>query len=167
MIQLGLSNAATVRAGNALGRGDARHLTMGARAVLMLGAMGVAFSVSLFLLLPETLLGAFLDPSDPDRAAIIEIGRGLLMMAALFQLADAAQVIFLGLLRGLQDTRVPMIMAAVSYWGVGMPAAWLLAFPLGLAGVGVWLGLTLGLAVAALLLGMRFVTDGPRRVVAG
>ncbi len=167
MIQLGLSNAATVRAGNALGRGDARHLTMGARAVLMLGAMGVAFSVSLFLLLPETLLGAFLDPSDPDRAAIIEIGRGLLMMAALFQLADAAQVIFLGLLRGLQDTRVPMIVAAVSYWGVGMPAAWLLAFPLGLAGVGVWLGLTLGLAVAALLLGMRFVTDGPRRVVAG
>jgi MATE family multidrug resistance protein len=62
----------------------------------------------------------------------------------------------LGILRGLQDTRVPMIMAAVSYWGLGMPAAYALGFPLGFGVVGVWIGLVLGLAGAAALLFLRF-----------
>ena len=158
MIQMGLSNAATVRAGTAAGHADARHLDIGARAVLALGMAGVAFSILLFLAVPEPLIGFFLDPDDPDRAAIIQTGRVLLIMAALFQLGDAVQVIHLGLLRGLQDTRVPMLMAALAYWGIGLPAAWGLGLPLGLGGVGVWAGLSLGLGVAGLLLGWRFWT---------
>ncbi|MGR3495556.1 MATE family efflux transporter [Citreimonas sp.] len=156
MVQMGLSNAATVRAGTALGHADAAHLAAGARAVVALSVAAVAASMVLYFGIPETLVGLFLDPDEPDRAAIIEAGRVLLVMAALFQLADALQVIHIGLLRGLQDTRVPMLMAALSYWGIGIPAAWALGLPLGLGGVGVWAGLTLGLAVAAVLLGWRF-----------
>lgn len=160
MMQVGLSNAATVRVGNALGRRDLGHLMDGAKVVAVLGAVGVALSMALFLLLPETLVGAFVDPEDPAREEIIATGKRFLFIAALFQLTDAAQVLHLGLLRGLQDTRVPMIMASVAYWGIGLPATLLFAFPLGLGGVGVWLGLTCGLGVAATLLIWRFWTRG-------
>ncbi|MFW2542278.1 MATE family efflux transporter [Primorskyibacter sp. 2E107] len=160
MVQLGLSNAATVRAGNAMGRGDAAHLVRGAKVTLFLSAAAGLLSVALLLIFPEALLSAFIDSDDPARAEIIETGRGLLMMAALFQIVDAAQVMHIGFLRGLQDTRVPMMAAGVAYWGVGMPAAWGFGIALGLGGVGVWLGLTLGLAVAAVALGLRFWTVG-------
>ena len=79
-------------------------------------------------------------------------------------LVDGAQVIALGLLRGVQDTTVPMIMAAVSYWAVGMPASYLLGFTFGLQGVGVWLGLVLGLACAGVLLMSRFWIRGLGKV---
>lgn len=160
MMQVGLSNAATVRVGNALGRRDLDHLMRGARVVVVLGAVGVALSMALFLAIPETLVGAFVDPEDPARAEIIATGKQFLFIAALFQLTDAAQVLHLGLLRGLQDTRVPMIMASVAYWGIGLPCTLLFAFPLGLGGIGVWLGLTFGLGVAAALLIWRFWTRG-------
>jgi len=80
----------------------------------------------------------------------------LLAFAALFQLFDAGQVMALGLLRGVQDTRVPMVMAALGYWGVGFPAAYVLGFPAGLGAPGIWLGLCCGLAVSAGLLTFRF-----------
>jgi MATE family multidrug resistance protein len=160
MMQVGLSNAATVRAGNALGRRDVAHLMKGARVVVALGAVGVALSIALFLALPEVLVGAFVDPADPARAEIIATGKRFLFIAALFQLTDAAQVLHLGLLRGLQDTRVPMVMAGFAYWGIGLPGTLLFAFPLGLGGIGVWLGLTCGLGVAAALLMLRFWRRG-------
>lgn len=160
MVQLGLSNVATVRAGAALGRGDLDHLLRGARVLVWLGAGAVLVTVALFLLLPQTLIGLFIAPGDPDRAAIVAAGTGLLAMAALFQTVDAAQVIHVGLLRGLHDTRMPMMMAAVAYWGVGMPAAWVFGFALGWGGMGVWFGLVLGLAVAAVLLMTRFWRRG-------
>ena len=78
-------------------------------------------------------------------------------MSALFSTVDAAQVMALGILRGIQDTSVPMGMAVVSYWLIGIPVAYWLAFPLGLEGVGLWAGLALGLACAAIGLLARFV----------
>ena len=80
----------------------------------------------------------------------------LLAVAALFQLVDGAQVVALGLLRGVQDTRVPMLMAALAYWGVGMPAAWICGFVFGWGGPGVWFGLVVGLSAAAVMLLLRF-----------
>ena len=85
-------------------------------------------------------------------------------MAALFQLVDGAQVIALGLLRGVQDTAMPMVMAAFSYWLVGLPVSYVLGFVLGLDGIGVWLGLVIGLAFAAVLLMWRFWTHGLGKV---
>ena len=91
--------------------------------------------------------------SRPD---VIAIGTVLLGAAALFQLADAMQVMAIGVLRGVQETRVPMIIATISYWLVGLPVAYTLGFPLGLGGVGVWLGLAAGLGLAAVLLMLWF-----------
>ena len=156
MVHLGLSQAITVRAGQAWGRHDTELLTAASKAALLLSGLAVAGTIALFLLLPETLVGLFVDINDPDRAAILAAGATLLAVAALFQLVDAAQVMALGMLRGVQDTRIPMIYAAISYWVVGIPVSYLLGFVLGWGGVGVWLGLVVGLAVAAVLLQHRF-----------
>ncbi|MEX0312154.1 MAG: MATE family efflux transporter [Tateyamaria sp.] len=158
MVHLGLSNVATIRAGNAYGRGDLPHLLKGARTVIAMSfAMAVA-TIVLFVALPEPLIAAFMDKDEPARAQILEIGVLLLALAALFQLVDGAQVIALGLLRGVQDTTVPMVLAAVSYWLVGMPASYILGFVLGWGGAGIWLGLVLGLACAGVALMIRFWT---------
>ncbi len=156
MVHLGFSNAATIRVGRARGRDDAQALIRGAQVVIGLSMAAVLISVLLFLGLPEPLLGLFIDPADPDRAQVIAIGIGLLAAAALFQVVDAAQVVALGLLRGVQDARIPMVMAGVSYWLVGVPVAYLLGFPLGLGGIGIWLGLAAGLALAGILMMTRF-----------
>ena len=156
MVQVGLSNAATVRAGNAYGRRDRAHMARGARVVTAMSLAVSAATIALFLSLPETLLSLFLERDDPARPAILAIGTRLLAVAALFQLVDAAQVIALGLLRGVQDTAVPMVIAALAYWAAGIPASYLLGFALGLGGTGVWLGLVLGLGCAGILLSLRF-----------
>jgi len=162
MVHIGLSQAATVRAGRAWGLGDTANLRLAGFAALILSGVMVALTIAGFLLLPEVLVGAFLDPADPLRPEIIALGASLLAVAALFQLADAGQVMALGLLRGTQDTRVPMIYAVISYWLLGLPAAWVLGFPLGFGGEGVWAGLVVGLAFAAVLMMTRF-WRGPAR----
>ncbi|MHA7876438.1 MATE family efflux transporter [Roseivivax sp.] len=156
MFHLGLSNAATVRAGNAFGAGDADRLAKGAWAALILSVAASVLAIVVFLTLPELMIGIFLDPADPDRAAIIAAGTGLLAMAALFQLVDGAQVIALGLLRGVQDARVPMVMAAIAYWALGLPAAWIAGFVLPWGAVGIWAGLVIGLGAASVMLLYRF-----------
>src|SRR6056297_436763 len=156
MMHLGLSNAATVRAGHAHGRGDLPGLRAGASVVIAMSTIAALVTVMVFLVLPEPIISAFMRPDEPDREAVLALGTGLLAAAALFQLVDAGQVIALGLLRGVQDTRVPMVIAAITYWGVGIPASYLLGFTIGLGGVGVWLGLALGLALAAIFMMARF-----------
>jgi MATE family multidrug resistance protein len=156
MLHMGLSNAATVRAGRALGRGDEAGLRRGAAAVLLLSLMISISAVVLFLTMPDRLIGLFLGPDEPLRAEIIAAGRKLLAVAALFQLVDAAQVMALGLLRGVHDTKVPMLYATIAYWLVGIPLSYVLGIQLGLGGVGVWLGLVAGLSVAGVLLMARF-----------
>ncbi|ARE41511.1 Multidrug and toxin extrusion (MATE) family efflux pump YdhE/NorM [Rhodovulum sp. P5] len=156
MVHLGLSNVATIRAGRAFGQGDSVALRRGAVTVLALSGGAVAASVVLFLGYPAPLVGLFLDPASPDSAEVLAIGTALLAAAALFQLVDAAQVMALGLLRGVQDTRAPMVMAAISYWLVGLPVAYVLGFVLNFQGIGVWLGLASGLALAGVLMMARF-----------
>lgn len=156
MLHLGLSNAATVRAGNALGRRDWPHMIRGGAVALTMSVLIALATIVLFVTVPEPLIAVFLDPDDPARAEIIRAGVILLILAAVFQLVDGAQVVALGLLRGVQDTRVPMIYAALSYFGLGLPAAYVLGFPLGWGGPGVWAGLVIGLAAAAVLLNHRF-----------
>lgn len=164
MIHLGLSNAATVRAGTAFGLGDRVQMARGGHAVIGLSLAAALVTITAFLAFPEPLIAIFLEDGDPAAPEIIATGIGLLAVAALFQLVDGAQVIALGLLRGVQDTRQPMIIAAVSYWAVGMPASYILGFPLGLGGLGIWLGLVAGLACAGVLLMARFWRKAIRSV---
>lgn len=156
MVHIGLSSAATVRAGRAWSRNDPRGLRQAAIAAFLLSGATVAGTIAFFLAFDEALVGLFVDPTDPLRPQIIAIGASLLVVACFFQLVDAAQVMALSLLRGVQDTGVPMIYAFVSYWIIGVPLAYVLGFPLGWEGEGIWAGLAIGLAVAGLVLVGRF-----------
>ncbi|WP_458722357.1 MATE family efflux transporter [Shimia sp. W99] len=156
MVHLGLSSAATVRVGNAMGRKDAEHMARGARVAVGASLITSLVTVTLFLTIPEFLLSLFLDPNEPQREAILAAGVVLLYVAALFQVMDGMQVMALGLLRGVQDTRGPMIIAAISYWVIGVPSGYALGFALNLGGVGVWSGLVIGLTFASALLMWRF-----------
>ena len=156
MIHVGLSQAATVRAGRAIGRGDLGHLRAGGKAAVGMSLLMALGASALFLLAPEFLVSLFIDPGEPERVQLLQVGGQLLMIAALFQLVDSAQVLALGLLRGVQDTTVPMLMATISYWIVGLPASYVLGFGFGLGAVGLWFGLVIGLALAATLLMWRF-----------
>ncbi|NKX46221.1 MATE family efflux transporter [Roseicyclus persicicus] len=166
MVHIGLSQAATVRAGRAWGTRDIANLRLAAAAALILSGAMVALTIAAFLLVPGLLVGLFVDPADPLRPEIIALGASLLVVAAFFQLADAGQVMALGLLRGVQDTRVPMLYAVVAYWGLGLPAAWVIGFPLGFEGPGIWAGLVVGLAAAAGLMMTRFWRGPARRPAA-
>ncbi|WP_299150464.1 MATE family efflux transporter [uncultured Tateyamaria sp.] len=156
MVHLGLSNVATIRAGNAYGHGDLAHMVRGARMVIAMSLAMALMTIVLFVVAPEPLIALFMKDDEPAKAQILAIGVVLMALAALFQLVDGAQVVALGLLRGVQDTKVPMIIAGLSYWGVGMPASYVLGFVLGWDGVGVWLGLVVGLACAGVALMHRF-----------
>jgi MATE family multidrug resistance protein len=103
------------------------------------------------------LLGAFIDVDSPANAEVVALATGFLAVAALFQIVDGAQAVAAGMLRGLQDTTVPMIYAAFGYWGIGLPLGIALAFHFGFEGVGVWIGLCAGLAVVAVLLLARWL----------
>ncbi|MEO0665855.1 MAG: MATE family efflux transporter, partial [Pseudomonadota bacterium] len=156
VVHVGISQAATVRTGRAVGRRSVPDVRLAGRVAVALSLLFVAITVAFFLGVPETLMRAFLNPTEAQYDAVLAMGIFLLAMAALFQLVDAAQVVALGLLRGVQDTEVPMYLAAFSYWIVGMPVAALLGITLGWGALGVWLGLALGLACAAALLMWRF-----------
>ncbi|MDO8884973.1 MATE family efflux transporter, partial [Pseudotabrizicola sp.] len=156
MVHVGLSNAVTVRTGRFDGAADYAGMRLGAKVAIGLSVVFAAITVAIFLTFPEPLISVFIDPAEPARATILAVGTALLVCAALFQIADSMQVMALGLLAGVQDTRVPMIYAAISYWLIGMPASYILAFPLGFGAVGLWLGLVIGLACAAISLMARF-----------
>ncbi|MFC4667717.1 MATE family efflux transporter [Seohaeicola nanhaiensis] len=164
MVHLGLSNVATIRAGGAYGRGAPQELARGARAVIALSLAFAIVTIATFVIFPAPILSLFLAESDPARPEIIATGIALLAIAALFQLVDGAQVIALGLLRGVQDTAVPMMVAIVAYWAVGIPASYTLGFVFDLGGPGIWLGLVFGLACAGVFLMLRFWRGGLRRV---
>ena len=156
MIHLGLSNVATIRAGNAYGHQDRTHMARGAIMVIALSLLAALITSVVFLMAPVQMISLFLEADDPALSDIIAIGVGLFAAAALFQLVDSAQAIALGLLRGVQDTGIPMLMAVLSYWVVGIPASYLLGFTFGMGGVGIWLGLAVGLACAGAFLMVRF-----------
>lgn len=150
MTPLGLSQATTARVGLAFGAGEGEAVRRAAWVAMgaTLGFMGLTAAV--FVAAPRALVGLFLDPIGA--AGAFGLAVSYLGVAALFQLADGAQVSAAAALRGLGDTRAPMLAAVTGYWLIGLPAAWLLGFPLGLEGLGVWLGIAVGLAAAAAML---------------
>ena len=112
--------------------------------------------MTVFLGFPREIVLIFLGAEDGRGAGIVALGVTLLSFAALFQAVDAAQVMALGFLRGLQDTRWPMVLATFAYWGIGMPTGLALGFGAGLGPAGIWMGLVAGLSVAAASLTVRF-----------
>lgn len=156
MVPLGMASAATVRVGQLYGRGDDAGLARAAHVVLVISGIFALASALLFWFLPTELIGLFLDHSQPEALEVLSIAVPLLAIAACFQFVDSMQVVGAGLLRGLNDTRVPMLIAVISYWVVGLPVAWGLGFGLGFGAQGIWWGLAIGLGVASWLLLWRF-----------
>ena len=156
MVPLGLGQAATVRVGLALGRRDEVSV---ARAGWTAWVMGVGFMAAMALvmwIIPRQLVTLFL-ADVPANAVVVGLAVSFLQVAAAFQLVDGAQVIGAGMLRGLHDTRWPLIFALLGYWGVGLGIGAWLAFAADWKGVGIWVGLASGLAAVAVLMLARWV----------
>jgi len=156
MIPLGLAQVATVRVGLANGRNDLLGVKRAAIAVLAIGIFFTAIGSVLYATMPRTFGNLFLDTRQADAEAVLTLAVPLIAIAGAFQLVDGLQAVGAGLLRGLKDTRVPMILALIAYWPIGFACAWIFAFPLDFRGPGVWFGFVTGLAAAAALLCGRF-----------
>ena len=150
MVALGVSMAGSIRVGQYIGARRPRRMRRVALATWLLAVGFMGLCALAFLAAPLALIGLY--TRDPE---ILALGRRLLLVAAAFQVFDGAQVAGISVLRGTADTRAPALIAAIGYWGLGLPVAWLLAFPGGRGPEGVWLGLTAGLAAAAVLLAFR------------
>ena len=157
MVPLGLSQAVTVRVGLAAGRRDTAGIARAGWTSFALGEGFMALMALLMLTVPHFLVYGFLDESDPRNAEVITLAVSFLAIAALFQIVDGAQAIGAGMLRGLHDTTVPMMYAAMGYWVIGLGSGVALAFGLGWGGIGIWTGLALGLAVVAVLMVLRWI----------
>jgi MATE family multidrug resistance protein len=152
MVPLGLGQAVTVRVGRAYGAGDRDAVTRAGWTAYAMGVGFMAMTAATMILAPYPLIAAFIDLDAPENAAVVPLAVGFLAFAGLFQIVDGAQAVAGGMLRGLHDTTVPMMYALVGYWGVGLPLGVALAFYGGFAGNGIWIGLSAGLAVVAVLL---------------
>ncbi|MHB8269121.1 MATE family efflux transporter [Bradyrhizobium sp.] len=156
MVPFGIGMAATVRVGHAVGRNDAPAVR---RAGFVATLLGIAFMsvMTLAVILGRYAIARFFFGEAADSAgAVIELTAALLLVGATFFVADGIQTVVAGALRGLNDTRLPLLFAAISYWVVGFPTACVLGFRTGLGAIGVWIGLSCGTAVYATLLMLRF-----------
>jgi len=151
MVPLGLSMATTVRVGHALGGGDPR-------AARFSGLTGIGLAGLFMAAMAVTIFAGHRAIADfyTDDPSVVLVASGLLQLAALFQISDGLQVGALGALRGLKDTRIPMLIVMVSYWLIAFPLGWLLGVGWGLGPAGSWIGLIAGLTSAAALLNLRF-----------
>ncbi len=157
MVPMGLGQAATVRVGLAFGRGDGAAIGRAGWTAFILGVGFMAAVALVMVAMPERLIGIFIDARDPENAQVIALGVSFLALAAVFQIFDGAQVVGAGMLRGLQDTRWPMIFAGIGYWVIGLGVGAGLAFWMGWEGVGIWVGLATGLAVVSALMLTRWM----------
>lgn len=155
-IPFGVAQAATIRVGLAYGARDPRGIALAGRASLGLGIGFMGFTALLIWLFPGLVLSIYVDVHDARNAALVGFAMQFLVVAAAFQLFDGAQTVAAGVLRGLQDTRTPMIIAICGYWIAGYGTAIYLGFWTPMAGVGVWIGLAVGLVVVAALLLTRW-----------
>jgi MATE family multidrug resistance protein len=151
MIPLGLAMAITVRVGNAAGRGDHIEARFRGMAGLALTTLTQSLSATIMLLFPAAIAAIY--TNDPQ---VSSVAVSLLFYAAIFQLSDGAQAAAAGALRGIKDTRTPMVVIILAYWALGIPMSWWLGIELGQRGEGIWIGLIVGLTVAAAGLALRF-----------
>jgi MATE family multidrug resistance protein len=161
MFAMGLSVVSMIRVSNYKGMHDYKGLIVVARSIFILAIILEIIFALFFILFHNQLPYLFLDMGHSDQffdnLEVITIASKLLLVAALFQIADGIQVVVLGALRGLQDVKVPMYLTFAAYWLIGFPTSYFLGFYTPLKAVGVWIGLCAGLTAAALFLYLRFV----------
>ncbi|KAM3100703.1 MATE family efflux transporter [Phormidesmis sp. 146-35] len=156
MVPLGMSFATTVRVGWWVGQQD---LEGARRAGYVSMGIGLGFLIPMaivLLVLSRPLIGLYLDVQDPQNAIVVSLATSMLRVAAVAQILDGLQKTTMGALYGLQDTRVPMLLSFPAFWGVGLTTGYLLGFHTSLGGTGLWIGQSIGIAIAALVFVWRF-----------
>ena len=156
MVPFGISMAATVRVGQAIGAKDAEGVKRAGQVAM---GLGIAISVGLTIIviaLRFVIARLFLGENLPNIDATVALAGALLLIGGTFFVTDGLQGIAAGALRGMNDTRVPLLFAAISYWGIGFCSAYVMAFHTPLGASGVWIGLSIGSLVYATLLTWRF-----------
>jgi len=151
MMATGIASAATIRVGNQLGRRDISNLRTAGYTSFVMVVLFMGFAAILFIALRNFFPALYINDAE-----VIEIASQLLVVAAFFQISDGVQVVGMGALRGIEDVKVPTIIAVTAYWVVGLPAGYLLGFRYGFGATGIWYGLLIGLSFAAVLLFYRF-----------
>jgi len=156
MVPLGLSQATTVRVGLALGQGDRHGVGIAGWTAFGVTLAFMSSTALLMVLFPHQLVGLFLDGTVAENMRPLSMAATFLSVAALYQLADGGQVAMAAALRGISDTRMPLVIALIGYWGVGFPTSYIAGFVFGLGGMGIWYGLAAGLGAVAVALTVRF-----------
>ena len=155
MVPLGVASAGAVRVGQAVGRRDPAGAARSGWTAILFGALFMSSAAAAFLIVPRTLIGAF-----TTDASVVAIGVSLLFVGAVFQLFDGLQGVATGVLRGLGDTRSPMLWNLAGHWFIGLPLGYTLCFGAGLGVIGLWWGLSVGLIIC----GIALITVWSRRV---
>ena len=161
MIAMGLSVTAMIRVGNQKGLKNYVELQRIAKSIFLMGIMFASVFALLFLIFHDIFPTLYLDLEDVnnylDNQEVVAIASKLLLVAALFQISDSAQVVFLGALRGLQDVKIPTVLTFISYWMIGFPTSYFLGKETAYGSTGIWIGLLVGLASASIFLYLRFI----------
>jgi len=147
MVPLGLGSAGAVRVGHAVGARDPLRASAAGWTAILLAACFMVIAALTFVILPRQLIGMFSKDAD-----VLSVGTSLLLLAAIFQLFDGIQGVITGTLRGIGDTRTPMIVNLIAHWLIGLPTGYLLCFVVGWGVYGLWVGLSLGLIVTGVIL---------------
>ena len=161
MIAMGLSVTAIIRVGNQKGLKNYVELQRIAKSIFLMGIMFASVFALLFLIFHDIFPLLYLDLEDVnnyiDNQEVVAIASKLLLIAALFQISDSAQVVFLGALRGLQDVKIPTLLTFIAYWMIGFPTSYFLGKETAYGSTGIWMGLLVGLASASIFLYLRFI----------
>ncbi|NJL84051.1 MAG: MATE family efflux transporter, partial [Chloroflexaceae bacterium] len=156
MVPLGMSFAAMARTGQWLGREDWEGARRAGFVSVALGASFMGLAGIVLLIQPQAAIALFLDLSNPDNSSVLQLALPMLIVGAGAQILDGIQKTAAGALYGLQDTRIPLLLSFVAFWGVGLSSGYWLGFGLDFGGTGLWLGQSLGVAIAAVMFLWRF-----------
>lgn len=156
MVPLGMSYAVTVRVGQWLGQQDREGTRRSGYVSVAAAAAFMALTALILLLFRHPVIGVYLDMNDPETMNVVNLAMPMLTIAAVAQFLDGVQRVAMGALYGLQDTRLPMLLSVLTFWVIGLTSGYVLGFPIGLGGVGLWTGQSIGVAVAGLIFLWRF-----------
>ncbi|MGY8662392.1 MATE family efflux transporter [Bradyrhizobium sp. UFLA05-109] len=157
VVPLGISTAAAVRVGHAVGRGDGPGVKRSGLIAILFGIVAAALLTTAVVAMRFEITGLFLDQTRDGAGATTELAANLLLIGASFFISDAAQHIAAGGLRGLKDTRIPLLFACIANWAIGFTLSYVLGLKIGLGAIGIWIGLSVGTTVYAGFLVLRFL----------
>lgn len=156
MIPLGMSFATTARVGLWFGQQNLEAAKRAAYVSMFVGVGFMTLMTMVLLIFPHGVIGLYLDIGNSENGNLVKLAMPMLTVAAIAQILDSLQKTTQGALYGLQDTRIPMLLSFSAFWGVGLTSGYLLGFHLGLGGTGLWIGQSIGVAIAAIVFVWRF-----------